>query len=407
MQRRVTLFALGFLLTVLAPLAWGSVTVEFPSATDRLVWTADDPSSSPPASAAVKSASVALDTPGAYVIALDPQTNRLASTKVADLKGPWKPAESDYKLIGKIVFRLRHDGKPVAAASASLKSAGKSVSGMIAPGDGGNWTIYGIAPGPAELQVSYRSAGASKRLSPVPTYNLQLGTAPGDMVIEVPIVDSVDVIEPAQPATKTATTTAPAAKPEPKTEVPFWRRLIVMVIGFGISGAVIYGLIRAIQANHAKIDSHLSQLGVQIPKDPLKPDDDGTPPPVAATPEPMQQIVLDPVAPTFDTGFDAPPAGVAAVANPRLVGGAGGIHLIPDGESVIGRDAACTIAVTTETTLSRQHAKFVRTGDQVTLVDLGSTNGTFVNQVKNDGSPVNLRPGDAVQFGAAIYRYEN
>ncbi len=48
--------------------------------------------------------------------------------------------------------------------------------------------------------------------------------------------------------------------------------------------------------------------------------------------------------------------------------------------------------------VSRHHARFEHTGDELRIVDLGSTNGTRLN-----GRPVGrerLRPGDEVSFGS-------
>lgn len=49
-------------------------------------------------------------------------------------------------------------------------------------------------------------------------------------------------------------------------------------------------------------------------------------------------------------------------------------------------------------TVSRHHAEFHMQDGQVTLVDKGSLNGTYVNRTLVDQSAV-LRPGDEVQIG--------
>lgn len=70
-------------------------------------------------------------------------------------------------------------------------------------------------------------------------------------------------------------------------------------------------------------------------------------------------------------------------------------------ESVtIGRDPACTISLDVEG-LSRRHAKFARASDGVVhVVDLDSTNGTFVH-----GQRISLqvlRGGDEIQLGPSV-----
>lgn len=49
-------------------------------------------------------------------------------------------------------------------------------------------------------------------------------------------------------------------------------------------------------------------------------------------------------------------------------------------------------------TVSRHHAKFVRSGGHLYLEDLGSLNGTYVNRTLLDGRTV-LREGDEIQIG--------
>ncbi|MCB9378913.1 MAG: FHA domain-containing protein [Holophagales bacterium] len=70
------------------------------------------------------------------------------------------------------------------------------------------------------------------------------------------------------------------------------------------------------------------------------------------------------------------------------------------GESVIGRSRACAVHIP-ESTVSRHHAKLVVTeGGKVTVADMGSSNGTFVNGDKVEGGRA-LANGDRVVVGEA------
>lgn len=72
------------------------------------------------------------------------------------------------------------------------------------------------------------------------------------------------------------------------------------------------------------------------------------------------------------------------------------------GRIVVGRDPSCEIS-RDDSLLSRRHAEFVTEGDLVTVRDLGSRNGVFVN-----GSRVVdrvLEPDDIVQIGPLRGRY--
>ena len=70
------------------------------------------------------------------------------------------------------------------------------------------------------------------------------------------------------------------------------------------------------------------------------------------------------------------------------------------GEHVVGRGASCEI-VLDDSQVSRQHARLEVTGDQVTVVDLGSINGSFVNRKRVRDRQV-LCPGDRIKFGSSV-----
>lgn len=68
----------------------------------------------------------------------------------------------------------------------------------------------------------------------------------------------------------------------------------------------------------------------------------------------------------------------------------------------LGRDASCQIALKVND-LSRQHARFFVRDDGLWLEDLGSTNGSYVNQQRLT-QPVALRPGDVIHFADHEFR---
>jgi diguanylate cyclase (GGDEF)-like protein len=71
----------------------------------------------------------------------------------------------------------------------------------------------------------------------------------------------------------------------------------------------------------------------------------------------------------------------------------------------IGRDTESDI-VMDEETVSRRHARIERGGDHASLVDLGSTNGTYINDERIPPySPVALADGDRVKVGRSIFKY--
>jgi diguanylate cyclase (GGDEF)-like protein len=71
-------------------------------------------------------------------------------------------------------------------------------------------------------------------------------------------------------------------------------------------------------------------------------------------------------------------------------------------ELTIGRGSEVDITIDRDS-VSRRHAKIVQTGSQYAIIDLGSTNGTYVND--EPVSERTLRDGDLVKIGNAIYKF--
>jgi pSer/pThr/pTyr-binding forkhead associated (FHA) protein len=71
----------------------------------------------------------------------------------------------------------------------------------------------------------------------------------------------------------------------------------------------------------------------------------------------------------------------------------------------IGRAADNTITLSEDEFASGHHARIESQRDGVWIMDLGSTNGTFVNGARLDGRR-KLREGDVVQVGDTELRFE-
>jgi tetratricopeptide (TPR) repeat protein len=85
----------------------------------------------------------------------------------------------------------------------------------------------------------------------------------------------------------------------------------------------------------------------------------------------------------------------------------GTVHRLGQGESVIGRGVEADVQII-DNGVSRRHAKIVRDPDGTTkIVDLGSTNGTYVNGRRVDVE--SLREGDRIRIGQSAtldFRHE-
>ena len=74
---------------------------------------------------------------------------------------------------------------------------------------------------------------------------------------------------------------------------------------------------------------------------------------------------------------------------------------IPLGTSkIIGRDASAEVAIP-DPKLSRKHVQFTKTGEDLLVNDLGSTNGTFINGLRIY-SPTRVFHGDEIRAGSCI-----
>lgn len=110
-----------------------------------------------------------------------------------------------------------------------------------------------------------------------------------------------------------------------------------------------------------------------------------------------------------DTWISTPKRLVSATRDACLV------HIYPTGSAmgsryplrekplVVGRGDDCDVRIT-DNSVSRRHARIERDVDGFVVSDLGSTNGTFVNDHPLDG-PTSIHDGDYLRVGNCIYRY--
>ena len=69
-------------------------------------------------------------------------------------------------------------------------------------------------------------------------------------------------------------------------------------------------------------------------------------------------------------------------------------------ETVVGRGQQANVTIDSAL-LSRRHVVFKRSGPELTLVDLDSANGVFVNGVKAHSAV--LHEGDTIQIGDVVF----
>jgi DNA-binding winged helix-turn-helix (wHTH) protein len=106
----------------------------------------------------------------------------------------------------------------------------------------------------------------------------------------------------------------------------------------------------------------------------------------------------------FSGEVSAEPPTSPGRAAPRVIWEEQIIPLRP-GENLLGRDEDVTVRIDAPG-VSRHHARMVVAGDQVTLEDLGSKNGTFRGEERLEG-PVVLNDGDTFRLGRQLLSFRS
>jgi hypothetical protein len=70
-------------------------------------------------------------------------------------------------------------------------------------------------------------------------------------------------------------------------------------------------------------------------------------------------------------------------------------------EVTVGRAGGCAVSLPEDTFVSSLHARVYANGSQVLVEDLGSTNGTFLNEAKLT-APTALNRGDRLRVGSTV-----
>ena len=97
-------------------------------------------------------------------------------------------------------------------------------------------------------------------------------------------------------------------------------------------------------------------------------------------------------------------ANIILIAHPDNENLGNRTRLGPDETLTIGRSSSCDITLAHVRSLSRIHARLRHHGDHVEIEDLGSTNGTYVNDDPIE-APYRLRSGDRFQVGAVHFKF--
>ena len=109
-----------------------------------------------------------------------------------------------------------------------------------------------------------------------------------------------------------------------------------------------------------------------------------------------------PVAPVDATGLHQVTSGPALLVVERAPGHEPGMRYDVSGGATLGRGDV--EIVLEDAFASSRHARIERQGGAVVLEDLGSTNGTYLNDEILSG-PQPLHPGDRVRIGDSVFTF--
>ena len=219
------------------------------------------------------------------------------------------------------------------------------------------------------------------------------------------------------PAPSASAPTAPAAAPDKTPPSNGIARLLTGLFSLILAGGVFW-LVRHLILTRGEPLRHLARrLGVEV-ADPaaLTTEDEAQAAPPVYVPErrapeavpeeaglPPKSAGLTLPGPRLGRGLE-----LALSDIPALLGlqglAAGSTFVLTDGEVTMGRDGDNEI-VLAESTVSRRHARLVRDSQgRITLTDLGSANGVYVNGMRVQHAI--LSHGDEVKVGDNYFRFQ-
>ena len=383
----------------------------FPSAGERRAWVATAVGESAPAQPIIgQEATLEVPLQGVgtrdQVFVWDVTTGNIAVRAASRVGAGWAVSPRDDQFLAEVAVRVESAGQAVASARVRLTVAGRTRETLLSPRQAGEVVFFGVPPGPARVDVAYSTDSGTKS-APTVLVDLKLKRPEARPQLVVALPEGAETVAPSVAAAERPPEAAPVPGP---AAVPVRTNPIGMVIMYLVTlaaaiAAGYYGL-KWMQRNPQQLEAGLTKLGVKVP-DPDTMDSGAAPLTAPPPPAPPQPILLDNAAPTpLAAGIvtSVASAGGALTGSPRIVRDSGGTTDLPEGETLVGREVPGPLSLAAEDTLSRRHAALIRAGDTVTVRDLGSTNGTFVNGIKVDEAV--LRSGDAVQFGAVRFRYE-
>jgi len=383
------------------------VSITLPTKGDYIAYFEDDKGRELGRRAELKSVSGGLDRPDGNPKTLIIQDRKSGKEAVfTAFDKPVKVSAKDLVYGEGVKVNVERHGKAVASANVYLKDANGKRSELLSPDSKGSVTFKHVLLGKITVWADYTSEG-EKRTSPEiqDTYE-STGEQPTHTV-SISLQGNVAVV--GEEKAEGAEGAAPASPPG-------FGGLFTILTALVIGALALFGILKFVQKKEDWVRDRMGKMGVQLPTDPT------TAPTTHTSGFRDEPVAPPPIVPPGTCPFCGGTEGAcqctltsqtavatASAFSPRLFGLAGAYAGAPfdvTGDVLtLGREPGNTICLEQDSSISRQHARLTRSGLDVNVEDLGSTNGTFVNGMKVETSTT-LRPGDVVQFGESQFKYE-
>jgi hypothetical protein len=349
-------------------------------------------------------------------------------------------AANDFDRVHRVRLQVAGAGeKPVASGTATLTDAGGTATSRVwDPTANGTVEFTAVRVGTARLEIVPSGSGSTTKEVEI---RLQPGETVQTLAVSLPEVTAVVEGAPAAgsappgtaPSGATGETAAPTAPTAPANAAPAAPTQplpapsgggsgLGTVVGFALLAGVIYALYVVGRNRGWTLDKGLERLGVQTGPEPVSAGPASLRPAPAPAP-PVDPSICpycgdrkDPATGRCACSLDAtaapgplaaPAIGGSPGSGPRLVAMQGAYlgQIFPvDREMIVGRDASSDVPLPADSTVSRRHARIAPLDGGFQIVDLGSSNGTFVNGGRVTEAA--LRPGDEVSIGSTRFRFE-
>ncbi|MDQ2986868.1 MAG: FHA domain-containing protein [Armatimonadota bacterium] len=370
------------------------IDIRFEAAAKREVWVLDQmPDRMPAAGRAFDSKIIPVETEGdsQVIVVHDPKTASVAIKMAGDVEGAWTVTDKEWRA-AEVIVRAFSSGTPLPSGRIALHAPNFTKS---VPVEGGEARFFAVPYGELEVRVDYKGGGIPATAPQI--FRILKGSSAEQRTI------GVTVVEPTGDAKRDEKSEPSLPSQEAS---PWYVNFVIWLVALAIGAVGLVFLMRFLKDRSDIVEEKLKGLGVPIPSDigAVQSADD------ASGAKPFEAV---PVVPDGHCAYcgkmltdcicrlDAPKAASAPKHEFEFIGS--GVELrIPEGESIIGREADLVIL---DPTVSRQHAKIVREADAIFLEDLGSSNGTFVDGVRIEERTA-VRPGAVVHFGSVKVRFE-